>query len=86
MPILILFNANVITMDPTFPKTQLVVIKNNRILAVGRNEDLKKFENTSTNIIDCKGKTVLPGFIDAHCHIPSLAESFVTLHLNLNHA
>jgi hypothetical protein len=69
-------------MDPTFPKTQLVVIKNNRILAVGRNEDLKKFENTSTNIIDCKGKTVLPGFIDAHCHIPSLAESFVTLHLN----
>lgn len=79
---LILFNANVITMDPAFPKTQLVVIQNNRILAVGRNEDLKKFKNTNTNIIDCKGKTVLPGFIDAHCHITSLAESYVALNLN----
>jgi len=79
---LILFNANVITMDPAFPKTQLVVIQNNRISTVGRNEDLKKFKNsTNTKIIDCKGKTVLPGFIDAHCHIPSLAESFAALNL-----
>ena len=79
---LILFNGNVITMDPTFPKAQSVAIQNNKILAVGRNEDLKKFKNTNTSVIDCKGKTVLPGFIDAHCHIPSFAESFVALNLS----
>ena len=70
---LILFNTHVITMDGSFPKAQLVVIQNDRILAVGRNEDLNIFKKTDTKIIDCKDKTVLPGFIDAHCHLQALA-------------
>jgi predicted amidohydrolase YtcJ len=68
-------------MDPSFPKAQLVVIQNDRILAIGRNEDLNNFKKKDTTIIDCKNKTVLPGFIDVHCHIPSMAESFVALNL-----
>jgi len=32
-------------------------------------------------MIDCSGKTVLPGFIDAHCHLYALADSYVTLNL-----
>ena len=35
--------------------------------------------------IDCKGKTVLPGFIDAHLHLHALAESHVTLNLEPHH-
>ena len=31
--------------------------------------------------IDCRGMTVLPGFIDAHCHVHALAESLVSLDL-----
>ena len=81
MSALILFNTHVITMDPSFPKAQLVVIQNDRILAVGRNEDLNIFKKTDTKIIDCKDKTVLPGFIDAHCHLQALAESKVILNL-----
>ena len=38
-----------------------------------------------TTAIDCKGKTVLPGFIDAHCHLHALAESYVTLNLEPHH-
>jgi predicted amidohydrolase YtcJ len=78
---LIIFNANVITMDPTCPKVKLVAIRNNRILAVGRNQDLKEIKTKTTKIIDCKGKTVLPGFIDAHIHLHSFAESFIALNL-----
>lgn len=78
---LILFNANVITMDSACPKAQLVAVKNGKILAVTTNDDLKKFKKRKTKTIDCKGKTVLPGFIDAHCHLHSFAESFVTLNL-----
>ena len=33
-------------------------------------------------MIDCQGKTVVPGFIDAHCHLFSFAESLVTLNLD----
>lgn len=79
---LILFNANVITMDPVCPKAKVVVIRNNGILAVRRNNAFKEFGKGNTEkMIDCGGKTVLPGFIDTHCHLYALAESKVTLNL-----
>lgn len=78
---LILSNANVITMDPAYPKAQWVVIRDKIIIAVGRNEDLREFQKRNTTMIDCNKKTVLPGFIDAHCHLHAFAESFVTLNL-----
>jgi predicted amidohydrolase YtcJ len=79
---LILNNANVITMDPAFPRAQLVAIENSKILYVGGNTRLNELKHKKTKVIDCNGKTVLPGFIDAHCHLGALAESFVTLNLD----
>ncbi len=35
-----------------------------------------------TPIIDCEGRTLLPGFIDAHCHVLGYAESLVSLNLS----
>ena len=78
---LILNNGNVITMDPAFPKAKWVAIRDGKILAVGGNDQLKEIRHKSTEIIDCKGKTVLPGFIDAHLHFHGFAESLVTLNL-----
>lgn len=82
---LILFNANVITMDSAYPTAQLIAIQDNRIIAVGKDEYLREFQKRNTQTIDCKGKTVLPGFIDAHCHLHALAESYVTLNLEPHH-
>jgi predicted amidohydrolase YtcJ len=85
MPDLILLNANVLTMDPLYPKAERVAIKNGKILSVTTNHDLKKWKRKKTITIDCKGKTVLPGFIDAHCHLHAFAESHVTLNLEPHH-
>jgi predicted amidohydrolase YtcJ len=82
---LILFNANVITMDSAYPSSRLIVIQNHRIIALGEKDDLRKFQKRNTRTIDCQGKTVLPGFIDAHCHLHALAESHVTLNLEPHH-
>lgn len=76
---LILFNANIITMDPSFQHAQLIGIKNGKISAVSNNESLIELKKRKTNVIDCKGKTILPGFIDAHFHLFAFAESLVTL-------
>ena len=78
---LILVNANVITMNPALPKGQLVAIKNGKIQSVGRNDSLKDLRNSKTEVIDCHGKTVLPGFIDTHIHFHGFVESLVTLNL-----
>ena len=82
---LVLFNANVMTMDSSCPTAQLIAIQDNRIIAVGGDDALREFQKRNTKTIDCKGKTVLPGFIDAHCHLHALAESYVTLNLEPHH-
>lgn len=78
---LILINANVITVDPLFPKARSVRISNGRISDLSTDEICGKSKRSKARIVDCQGKTVVPGFIDAHCHLASYADSFLTLDL-----
>lgn len=70
---LIIHNANIITLDPKTRSAEMIAIKDNTILALGREGDAGRFTGTNTKMIDCDGKTVIPGFNDAHCHPISLA-------------
>ena len=79
---LLLVNANVMTMDPLCPRADAVAIKDGRISAVGIESNLKDLRNNRTEVIDLGGKTILPGFIDAHLHLRALAESHVTLNMS----
>jgi len=65
----VLVNANVITMDCSNSRAQAVAVRDGKILAVGSKEDVSRSIGKTTKIIDVKGKTVLPGFIDAHAHL-----------------
>jgi hypothetical protein len=76
---LILSNANVITFDPARPRTDAVVIHGSSVVGVGFQGCLSGLRKQETRVIDCKGKTILPGFIDAHFHLLGFAESLVTL-------
>ena len=78
----ILFNANAITMDPARPSAQLVAIEGGKISQVAGNEMLGVLKSKKTQILDCAGKTLLPGFIDAHCHVHAYAENLVSLNLS----
>ncbi len=75
---LILYNANVVTLDSNYPEAQLVAIRDSKVLGVARNEALKEFRGSKTMVVDYQGRTVLPGFNDAHCHLVALAKSLVT--------
>ena len=79
---LILFNANVITMDTALPRAELVAIHGGTIVQVAQNDQLGSLIGKNTQTIDCKGRTILPGFIDAHCHVSAYAESLVSLNLS----
>ena len=76
---LILYNANIITLDPNIEKAQLVAVGNGRIQTVAGDEALKDLKHRDTQVIDCCGKTVLPGFCDPHFHLQSSAAKSVTL-------
>ena len=79
---LVLKNASVITMDPRCPAAELVAIKDNGILLVAGNEELEQVKGAKTRVIDCQGKTVVPGFNDAHCHIFSFIRKLRSLNLS----
>lgn len=61
-------NGKVITVDRDFSVAQAVAVDGDRIVAVGANKDIKRVTGSRTEVIDLKGRTVLPGINDAHIH------------------
>ncbi len=67
---LIIYNAKVYTVDDHFSVADCVIIKEGKILAVGKAEDLMSAYE-ATDMLDAEGYYVYPGFHDAHCHFLS---------------
>lgn len=66
---LLLVNAQVHTMDPRRPTANTVAIRGNAIAAVGDRSPADEWRGNGAEVIDCQGLTLIPGLIDAHCHI-----------------
>jgi len=71
-PDVILFNGNIWTVNARQPRAQAVAISGGRFLAIGSNDEALPLASGAAKKIDLGGKTVLPGFIDAHSH-PAVA-------------
>jgi hypothetical protein len=61
-------NGAVLTMDSANPTARAVAIRAGRILYVGTDEGAQPWIGTSTRVVDLGGKTLMPGFQDAHVH------------------
>jgi predicted amidohydrolase YtcJ len=68
-PDIIILNGKLITFDPDQPKAQALAITGGLISAVGENDDIKALAGANSKMVDAKGGTVLPGFIDSHVHL-----------------
>lgn len=68
---LLLFNANVLTMDHEFRHFDpgAVAIKGSSIVAVGHDSEILKTYSASEKH-DCSGKVLMPGLVNAHTHVP----------------
>lgn len=66
---LALVNGKIITVDADFSVAQAVAVKDGRVQAVGATEDIKKLVGEGTEVIDLKGRTVMPGLYDSHLHV-----------------
>ncbi|MDP2365853.1 MAG: amidohydrolase [Ignavibacteria bacterium] len=61
-------NGKIYTVNEKQPIAQSVIVEGNKIVFVGSNDETKKLIDASTNVINLKGKLMLPGFIDNHVH------------------
>ncbi|AIQ60105.1 amidohydrolase [Paenibacillus borealis] len=66
----IYINGIVLTFDPTGTTAEAVALQGERIAAVGSTAQLLELAGPETAVTDLQGKTVLPGFYEAHGHFP----------------
>lgn len=77
----ILKNGNIYTVDENNMKAEAIAILGDRILDVGTSADMEKYKGENTKIIDLKGKTLTPGFIEGHGHFMGLGYNELNLDL-----
>ncbi|MFN8061340.1 MAG: amidohydrolase [Vicinamibacterales bacterium] len=81
---LVLRGGKVVTVDAQNRITSAVAIAGPRIVATGSDDEIARFVGPATQVVELRGRTVTPGFIDAHSHVEGLAESehfFVPIHI-----
>ena len=66
---LVLLNGKIVTVDEKDSVEEAVAVKFGRILAVGKNDEIRNMVGEGTKVIDLGWRTVIPGFIDSHCHM-----------------
>lgn len=75
-------NGHVLTMDAANSVAQAVLVHQGRILKVGSNTEIQALVDDGTRVIDLKGKTLMPGIVDAHSHFPGSGLSEVAVDFN----
>jgi len=65
---LVVRRANIITADANLPRAQAFAVADGKFVAVGDNELVTPLIGESTRVFDLAGKTIVPGFINAHAH------------------
>jgi predicted amidohydrolase YtcJ len=71
---LIIYHANIYTVDSAFSKAQALAVKDGKVLAAGSDADIRG-QYASPVEIDMDGRYIYPGFIDAHSHFVGYSES-----------
>jgi predicted amidohydrolase YtcJ len=74
-------NGNVYTANDRSPQAQAIAVKGDRIMFVGTNAAAQRYVGPSTRVVDLHGRTVLPGFADAHQHLSGVGFREMTLNL-----
>ncbi len=70
-------NGNIYTMDENQPNASALAVKGQKLIYVGNDTDAKAYIGNNTKVIDLKGKTVIPGLIEGHMHLPMLGENLM---------
>ena len=67
-PDIIIHNGVILTMEQSPVQVEALAIQDEYIIAVGTENDILATAGPTTQFIDLEGRTLLPGFIDAHSH------------------
>lgn len=75
-------NGDVLTMDGDNRIVEALSVRGDRIEAVGTTDQIMALVDDNTEVVDLRGRALLPGFIDAHGHFPGSGLSAIAADLN----
>jgi predicted amidohydrolase YtcJ len=75
-------NGVVLTMDPLNTVAEAVLVQEGEIVAIGKSSDLMSRVDEDTLVVDLRGRTLMPGFVDAHGHFPGSGQTVFSADLN----
>jgi predicted amidohydrolase YtcJ len=82
----IFLGGDIITVDDKNPEAKAVSVHNGKIQAIGSETEVSKYKGSNTKVIDLKGNTLIPGFIDIHTHPILSAKTAETIDISgFNH-
>jgi hypothetical protein len=67
----IYLNGTILTVNDRQPQADAIAVRDGKILAVGSKVDVLSHKGSKTRIVDLRGKTLVPGFVDGHSHFGS---------------
>ncbi|MEE8161143.1 MAG: amidohydrolase family protein, partial [Acidobacteriota bacterium] len=68
-PDVIFVNGKIVTVNQDFDVVEALAVKEGRIIALGKSDQIRGLASPATRVVDLGGKTVLPGFNDNHIHM-----------------
>jgi predicted amidohydrolase YtcJ len=74
-PDAVFVHGRVVTLDAGERVVEALAVREGRLLAVGSDAEIEKLAGPQTEVIDLKGRMVLPGLIETHCHSIGAARS-----------
>ena len=72
---LIVTAGRIHTVDPARPLVQALAVRGGRIIFAGSASEAAMLRGPSTRVMDFEGRTVVPGFVDAHAHLAGLGSA-----------
>ena len=72
------------TMTSEGARVEALAVQNGRIVAVGTLDEVMTKKGPNTEMVDLRGKTLMPGFFDPHSHVALQSAKFATANLDLS--
>ncbi|MEY2909336.1 MAG: hypothetical protein RLZZ602_1859 [Pseudomonadota bacterium] len=78
----VFINGNVLTMDSDNSVVQAISVRGDRIESLGSSEEILALVEDNTEVTDLRGRTLMPGIVDAHGHFPGSGQKLFSADLN----
>jgi predicted amidohydrolase YtcJ len=78
---LVVRNGKIVTLDERTPIAEALATRGDRILVVGRDDEVRKLIGPQTKVLDLAGRLAIPGFLEGHGHLTGLGQSKMVLDL-----